>query len=134
MTRPMPEPPECTCMSRGNFCWTCVDTIGYDPEEECPSCPVHAVPTKRLTTYRKCSEPKRLTDAECAAERGEARADWMHMKFLIASRQVVSMRARPNAPMPEPSPPLERKLDEARGRFYTWRRFARTPHLDADAT
>ena len=36
------ETPECTCMSRGNLCWTCVDTIGWDPEEDCPSCPVHA--------------------------------------------------------------------------------------------
>ena len=83
MTRPMPGPPECTCMSRGNFCWTCVDTIGYDPEEECPSCPVHAVPTKRLTTYRKCSEPKRLTDVECAAEYWREQAEWwggMHQK------------------------------------------------------
>ena len=53
--RPMPEPLECTCMSRGNFCWTCWDTIGYDPEEECPSCPVHAGPPY--------GEAKRLTDA-----------------------------------------------------------------------
>lgn len=86
MTRPMPEPPECTCMSRGNFCWTCVDTIGYDPEEECPSCPVHAVPTKRLTTYRKCSEPKRLTDAECAAEYWRAS---YHLDIPLATRTFV---------------------------------------------
>ena len=40
--RPMPEPLECTCMSRGNGCLTCLDAIGWDPEESCPSCPVHA--------------------------------------------------------------------------------------------
>lgn len=53
--RPMPEPPECTCMSRGNGCLTCLDAIGWDPEEDCPSCPVHAGPPY--------GEAKRLTDA-----------------------------------------------------------------------
>ena len=120
MTRPMPEPPECTCMSRGNACLTCLDTIGWDPEYDCPSCPIHAGPSY--------NETKRLTDSECAAERGEARADWMNMKFLIASRQVALMRARPNAPMPDPSPPLERKLNEARDRLCVWRRLATSTH------
>ena len=93
MTRPMPEPPECTCMSRGNFCWTCVDTIGYDPEEECPSCPVHAVPTKRLTTYRKCSEPKRLTDAECAAEYWRAEAAYWTAQTMERSPHHAAFEA-----------------------------------------
>ena len=119
MTRPMPGPPE--------DWWYCTPPHGQPGLWTSDMDPAEYMPFTHL-------QHKRLTDAECAAERGEARADWMHMKFLIASRQVVSMRARPNAPMPEPSPPLERKLDEARGRFYTWRRFARTPHLDADAT
>lgn len=108
MTRPMPGPPTHDRYARPHRQFA---------DERCSTC---YAPGWTL--------PRWLTDAECAAERGEARADWMHMKFLIASRQVVSMRARPNAPMPEPSPPLERKLDEARDRFYTWRRFATTPH------
>ena len=117
MTRPMPGPPECTCMSRGNFCWTCVDTIGYDPEEECPSCPVHAVPTKRLTTYRKCSEPKRLKDAECAAE------------FWRAA--TVSERARAaQAITRDPGDYLSvaKGFLAASREQITWHRFATRPH------
>ena len=64
MTRPMPEPPECTCIGRGSGCLTCLDTIGYDLEAICPTCPVHAGPS--------CSETKRLTDAECAAHYWQA--------------------------------------------------------------
>ena len=116
MTRPMPGPP-----AYGHY-------PNYYPHEHpddalglCPGCDID-------DQAERAAPPKRLTGIGCAAERGEARADWMHMKFLIASRQVVSMRARPNAPMPEPSPPLERKLDEARDRFYTWLRFATRPH------
>ena len=55
MTRPMPGPPECTCMNRGNVCETCVDAIGYDLEASCPTCPVNAGPTYSGT--------KRPTDA-----------------------------------------------------------------------
>ena len=116
MTRPMPRPP-----AYGHY-------PNYYPHEHpddafglCPGCDID-------DQGSRASSAKHLTDTECAAERGEARADWMYMKFLIASRQVVSMRARPNAPMPEPSPPLERKLNEARDRHYTWHRFATTPH------
>ena len=64
MTRPMPEPPECTCIGRGSGCLTCLDTIGYDLEAICPTCPVHAGPSY--------SETKRLTDAECAAHYWQA--------------------------------------------------------------
>ena len=53
--RPMPEPPECTCIGRGSGCLTCLDTIGYDLEAICPTCPVHAGPSY--------GEAKRLTDA-----------------------------------------------------------------------
>lgn len=108
MTRPMPGPPEkYQVLRRYVLVWR-----------------------GGVEHYQHSSEidAKRLTDAECAAERCEARADWMYMKFLIASRQIASMRARPNAPMPEPSPPLERKLNEARDRHYTWARFATRPH------
>ena len=123
MTRPMPGPPGgFTDYARINYALL-GKKITYEQYQE------FGAALRMAFTAR----PKRLTDAECAAERGEARADWMHMKFLIASRQVVSMRARPNAPMPEPSPPLERKLDEARGRFYTWRRFATHPHALEEA-
>ena len=100
MTRPMPEPLECTCMSRGNSCWTCVDTIGWDPEEECPSCPVHAGPTY--------NETKRLTDAECAAEYWRAEAD-----ALRSHPAVESWSARP--------------IDTI-CREHIWHRFATTPH------
>ena len=64
MTRPMPEPPECTCIGRGSGCLTCLDAIGYDLEAICPTCPVHAGPSY--------SETKRLTDAECAAHYWQA--------------------------------------------------------------
>lgn len=60
MTRPMPGPPECTCMSRGNGCSTCLDAIGWDPQEDCPSCPVHVG-----TSY---DEDKRLDVTECDIE------------------------------------------------------------------
>ena len=55
MTRTMPEPPECTCIGRGNGCLTCLVAIGWVPEEKCPSCPVHA--------GSSCSETKRIADA-----------------------------------------------------------------------
>ena len=105
MTRPMPEPPECTCMSRGNSCWTCVDTIGWDPEEECPSCPVHAGPS--------CGEAKRLTDAECddeweAAEQG---ASWALLHHALGDKRVTAWQ-------------VERFDNAAR----TWRRFATHSH------
>lgn len=116
--RPMPGPPEHVLGTRDH---------GGNPDECCWVCYYTHLPD------HLAAPPKRLTDAECAAERGEARADWMYMKFLIASRQVVSMRARPNAPMPEPSPPLERKLNEARDRLCTWRRFATHPHALEEA-
>ena len=121
MTRPMPGPPEdCYCRFGNATCQEC-ETRGYPYSWGlCPGCELH--------NGRDLGAYKRLKDVECAAERGEARADWMYMKFLIASRQIVSMRARPNAPMPEPSPPLERKLNEARDRHYTWERFATRPH------
>lgn len=35
------EDDECTCMSRGNGCSTCYETIGWDTEMDCPSCPLH---------------------------------------------------------------------------------------------
>ena len=103
MTIPMPEPLECTCMSRGNSCWTCVDTIGWDPEEECPSCPVHAGPTY--------NETKRLTDAECAAEYWREQAEWwggMHQKGPTA--EGVDIR-----------------------RAVIWERFATRPHALEEA-
>lgn len=123
MTRPMPEPPECTCMSRGNFCWTCVDTIGYDPEEECPSCPVHAVPTKRLTTYRKCSEPKRLTDAECAAHRWQA-ASTLGLA-LYAPAEVLGVDIPEDGNMYSWERPDAEPLNRA---YDAWHRFATHPH------
>ena len=85
MTIPMPEPLECTCMSRGNSCWTCVDTIGWDPEEECPSCPVHAGPTY--------NETKRLTDAECAAEYWRAEAAYWTAQAMERSPHHAAFEA-----------------------------------------
>ena len=104
MTRPMPEPLECTCMSRGNSCWTCVDTIGWDPEEECPSCPVHAGPAY--------SETKRLTDAECAAEYWRAASDFRdRLRHGLAGDD----------------------LNPEWGRRLIWHRFARTPHAPEES-
>ena len=109
MTRPMPEPLECTCLSRGNFCWTCVDTIGWDLEEECPSCPVHAGPTY--------SEAKRLTDAECAAE------------FWRAEAEEADARGRSWFYEDPATVNAERvKASLAANRARTWHRFATLPH------
>ena len=98
MTRPMPEPPECTCMSRGYGCPICLDAIGWDPEVDCPNCPVHAEPSRRVD--------KRLTDAECAAEYWREQAEWwggMHQKGPTA--EGVDIR-----------------------RAVIWERFATRPH------
>ena len=105
MTRPMPEPLECTCLSRGNFCWTCVDTIGWDLEEECPSCPVHAGPTY--------SEAKRLTDAECEREweAFEQDASTALLLHALGDKRVPAWRFK--------------RFNHGAN---TWRRFATHPH------
>ena len=110
MTRPMPEPLECTCMSRGNSCWTCVDTIGWDPEEECPSCPVHAG-----SAY---SETKRLTDAECYDEWEAAEEDaWDALADHIrGDKQGHAAR-----------------FDRSKNAALTWARFATRPHALEEA-
>ena len=84
MTRPMPGPPECTCIGRGNGCLTCLDAIGYDLEAICPGCPVHAVPSR--------SESKRLTGAECVDEYERAFFDFL--RALPRSSEVLRARER----------------------------------------
>lgn len=109
MTIPMPEPLECTCMSRGNSCWTCVDTIGWDPEEECPSCPVHAGPTY--------NETKRLTDVECAAHYWQA----CQGHTLAQMQKILPFYERSDDP---DRFAIHRKFLEAA----TWHRFFTRPH------
>ena len=60
MTRPMPGPPECECREVPAHLWTTY-AGAVDPTtlfEYTPECPLHG----------EVSSPKRLTDAECAAE------------------------------------------------------------------
>ena len=109
MTRPMPEPLECTCMSRGNACWTCLDTIGWDPEEECPSCPVHAGPSY--------NETKRLTTPECAAHEWQADAELERAARNLDDDYYNPHRFRLRAE-------YERRLDE----WDTWVEFTLRPH------
>ena len=105
MTRPMPEPPECTCIGRGSGCLTCLDTIGYDLEAICPTCPVHAGPSY--------SETKRLTDAECYDE-WEA---FEHVEsYGLLCIELGDKRMTPSR--------FEREANESD----TWRRFATRPH------
>ena len=105
MTRPMPEPPECTCIGRGSGCLTCLDTIGYDLEAICPTCPVHAGPSY--------SETKRLTDAECADEweAAEQGASLALLYYALGDKRVTAWQA-------------ERFKNAAE----TWHRFATRPH------
>lgn len=103
MTRPMPGPPECTCIGRGNGCLTCLDAIGYDLEAICPTCPVHAGPSYR--------ETKRLTDAECAAHYWQADGECLALDNALivgwSNHETVT-----NADI----------------RAETWKRFKDTPH------
>ena len=86
MTRPMPEPPECTCMSRGYGCPICLDAIGWDPEVNCPNCPVHAEPSRRVD--------KRLTDTECADELESAFTDFLRALPCISDMLRARERLR----------------------------------------
>ena len=117
MTRPMPGPPECTCIGRGSGCLTCLDAIGYDLEAICPTCPVHAGPSY--------SETKRLTDAECAAEFWRAYRDneW-------GGHSLPDGYGLPNYYPAVPGRPARWILDPdmLEDCLNTWRRFAATPH------
>lgn len=128
MTRPMPGPPECTCMSRDNFCQICLDAIGWDIEEDCPICPIHAGPT-----YRKS---KRLTDAECAAEYWESFLNYREndllgrIEHLRASIWEMGMEFFPSQ-YPYPRPPQFNEdtfRSVALKELKTWHRFASQPH------
>ena len=118
MTRPMPEPPECTCIGRGSGCLTCLDTIGYDLEAICPTCPVHAGPSY--------SETKRLTDAECAAEYWRALRDEWEDYDMLDGYGPPSIDPWGKEWWPRSGIANEDRLN-------TWRRFARTPHALEEA-
>lgn len=110
MTRPMPGPRECTCMSRGNSCLTCLDAIGWDPEADCPGCPVHAGPS--------CLEAKRLTDVECDTEWGAAEraATTALLYHALGDKRMTAWQVE--------------RFDNA---AHTWHRFATHPHALEDS-
>ena len=96
MTRPMPGPPECECPEVPKQFWTTY-AGAVDPNtmfEYTPECPLHG----------EVSSPKRLTDAECAAEY------WREVAHLYGS------------------PPHSSEMLRARETKRIWARFATRPH------
>lgn len=99
MTRPMPGPPECECREVPAHLWTTY-AGAVDPNtlfEYTPECPLHG----------EVSSPKRLTDAECAAEYWRAASDFRdRLRHGLAGDD----------------------LNPEWGRRLIWHRFATRPH------
>ena len=113
MTRPMPGPPE--------YWWYCTPPHGEPGLCTSDMDPAEYMPFTHL-------QHKRLTDAECAAEYWRALRDdeWEDYDMLDGYG-------------PPHIDPWGKEWWPRSGianedRLNTWRRFARTPHLDADAT
>ena len=104
MTRPMPGPPECECPEVPKQFWTTY-AGAVDPNtmfEYTPECPLHG----------EVSSPKRLTDAECAAEYWRAASDFRdRLRHGLAGDD----------------------LNPEWGRRLIWHRFATRPHALEEA-
>ena len=104
MTRPMPGPPECECREVPAHLWTTY-AGAVDPNtlfEYTPECPLHG----------EVSSPKRLTDAECAAEYWRAASDFRdRLRHGLAGDD----------------------LNPEWGRRLIWHRFATRPHALEEA-
>ena len=104
MTRPMPGPPECECREVPAHLWTTY-AGAVDPNtlfEYTPECPLHG----------EVSSPKRLTDAECAAEYWRAASDFRdRLRHGLAGDD----------------------LNPEWGRRLIWHRFAACPHALEEA-
>ena len=97
MTRPMPGPPECECREVPAHLWTTY-AGAVDPNtlfEYTPECPLHG----------EVSSPKRLKDAECAAEYWRAVANLLaappHSSEMLSAREkkrvCANFATRPHA-------------------------------------
>ena len=119
MTRPMPGPPECECREVPAHLWTTY-AGAVDPNtrfEYTPECPLHG----------EVSSPKRLTDAECAAEYWRALRDdeWEDYDMLDGY-------GPPNID-PWGKEWWARSGIANEDRLSTWRRFATRPHALEEA-